>query len=137
MQIRDTRSGTDRVVPLTPPALEVVRRQPRRAESHFVFTKTNGLGYKDLRGSFHGAVRRSGVKDLVWHDLRRTCGSWLLQDETIDMDMKRVSVWLGHKSIATTEKIYAHLDTKALHRGVTKSGTSAVARDAEIIELFA
>jgi integrase len=53
---------------------------------------------------------------LIWHDLRRTCGCRLLQDHKLSM--KAVSEWLGHESIATTEKAYAFLKIEHLHAAV-------------------
>ena len=47
-----------------------------------------------------------GIKDLHVHDLRRSLGSWMLMN---GVDIAVVSRTLGHKSIAVTEKVYAHL----------------------------
>lgn len=53
------------------------------------------------------------IPDLVWHDLRRTCGCRLLQDRGFAME--RVSAWLGHSSVKVTEAAYAFLDVRHLH----------------------
>lgn len=41
-----------------------------------------------------------------FHDLRHTCASLLVQH---GIELKSVSVWLGHSSIAVTSDIYTHL----------------------------
>mgnify|MGYP002532575393 FL=1 len=41
-----------------------------------------------------------------FHDLRHTCASLLVQH---GVELKSVSVWLGHSSIAVTSDIYTHL----------------------------
>lgn len=53
------------------------------------------------------------IPDLIWHDLRRTCGCRLLQDRR--MSMEQVSKWLGHSSVKVTEKAYAFLEVMHLH----------------------
>ncbi len=53
------------------------------------------------------------IPDLIWHDLRRTCGCRLLQDH--DMSLEKVSKWLGHASPEITRKAYAFLEVQQLH----------------------
>ena len=62
------------------------------------------------------AARRAGINDLIWHDLRRTCGCRLLQD--YGASMKEVCDWLGHSSVLVTEQRYAFLRVDDLHRRV-------------------
>lgn len=59
------------------------------------------------------------IPDLIWHDLRRTCGCRLLQ--VWKMSMEEVSKWLGHSSVTQTEKVYAFLEVKQLHDAVATS----------------
>src|SRR5581483_6543371 len=87
--------------------------------------------YATLDKGLRAACRRAGVKDVRWHDLRRTCGCRLLQDHR--MSMEEVSAWLGHSSIAVTEKIYAFLEIDHLERGVAES-LERIARAADVKE---
>jgi len=50
--------------------------------------------------------RRAGISDASVHTLRKTCGSLLIQN---GVDIYRVSKWLGHSSVAVTEKHYVDL----------------------------
>ena len=59
------------------------------------------------------------IPDLIWHDLRRTCGCRLLQ--VWKLSMEEVSKWLGHSSVTQTEKVYAFLEVKQLHDAVATS----------------
>lgn len=106
-----TKTGTPREVPLTEEVVSVLRTLPHHINSPYVFCKRDGSRYGKLTRGLSGAANRAGVENLRWHDLRRTCGSWLLQG---GMDMKKVSQWLGHKSIAVTERSYAFLRTEDL-----------------------
>lgn len=56
------------------------------------------------------------IPDLIWHDLRRTCGCRLLQDHKLPIE--QVSRWLGHSSTQITERAYAFLDVRHLHASV-------------------
>ena len=116
----DTKTGTPRMVPLTAfnaVALETLRKLPRHISAPWVFAKPDGSRYLKVQKGIEGAVRRAGLKDVRWHDLRRTCGCWLLQS---GVDIFTVSRWLGHKSVSQTERAYAFLDSNALHRAVQK-----------------
>ena len=61
---------------------------------------------KVLDLSLIGKAADRGPLDLHVHDLRRSLGSWMLMN---GVDIAVVSRTLGHKSIAVTEKVYAHL----------------------------
>ena len=50
--------------------------------------------------------RLAGVNNASIHTLRKTCGSLLIQN---GVDIYRVSKWLGHSSVAVTEKHYVDL----------------------------
>lgn len=108
----NTKSGAPRTVPLKPEAITALRSIARHITSPFVFCNGEGERYLRVTRGLAGAARRAGIEDLRWHDLRRTCGSWLLQD---GVDIFRVSRWLGHKSVAVTERSYAFLDIADLH----------------------
>lgn len=59
----------------------------------------------DLSNRFRTKTKSQGY-DVRFHDLRHSCAS-ILADE--GMDMKDISVWLGHSSINVTSDIYVHL----------------------------
>ena len=57
---------------------------------------------------FKKEVRRLGIKNARFHDLRRTFGLSLIKQ---GMSIYKVSKLLGHKSVRTTEQHYAPLLT--------------------------
>ncbi|MGB7551056.1 MAG: tyrosine-type recombinase/integrase, partial [Chromatiaceae bacterium] len=65
-----------------------------------------GRPYETLRKSFAKACRLAGIEDLHPHDLRRTCGSWLVQS---GISIDRVSRLLRHGDVGLTARVYAHL----------------------------
>ena len=49
---------------------------------------------------------------LTWHELRRTTGCRLLQQDR--RSMEEVWKWLGHSSVLVTERAYAFLEEEQL-----------------------
>lgn len=76
-----------------------------KGESEYIFLGLEGKPLKDIKRSFHTALKRAGIKDFRWHDLRHTSASHLLMRGA---SMKAVKEHLGHTTIAMTER-YSHL----------------------------
>lgn len=110
-----TKTGSPRIIPLNEKAVEVLTNRPRFLHSAFVFTNDKGERYTTNRRSFTTACRDAKVTDLIWHDLRRSYGSWSLQR---GVDIHKVSKLLGHASVTITEKVYAFLDLENLRKAV-------------------
>jgi integrase len=60
---------------------------------------------KDVKRSFKTALKKAGIKDFRFHDLRHTSASHLLMRGA---SMKAVQEHLGHTTIAMTQR-YSHL----------------------------
>lgn len=114
------KGGIGRWVPILPRTEALLRALPRSRNSSYVFWTREGQRFFDVYQQLARVAKRIGIKDVRWHDLRRTCGCRLLQDYM--MPMERVSLWLGHSSVKVTEKVYAFLDIRHLHESV---GTGA------------
>ena len=65
---------------------------------------------------FTAAVKRAGIKDFHFHDLRHTFASHYLMEGG---DLKTLQVLLGHKSIVTTAK-YAHFVQQHLAKEIKR-----------------
>jgi integrase len=90
--LTETKTGRPRVVPLAPGL--------RPAEFPF------GLTDNELARDFRAARAAAGLPWLQFRDLRRTCGSWIVQRTK---SLKAAQDLLGHTSIAITARHYAHL----------------------------
>lgn len=69
-----------------------------------------------LKSGFRRAREAAGMPDIHFHDLRRSCGTLLIQR---GVPLHIVSRILGHTSTAVTEKVYAHLATRQMHDGLS------------------
>jgi integrase len=89
---------------LTAEAVEVVRAQLGKHHSH-VFTYrgepirwVNNIAWK-------GALRRSGIEDFRWHDLRHTWATFHMQAGTPLHVVQELGGWVSPKMVQR----YAHL----------------------------
>lgn len=126
-----TKSGRARVVPLPARSRTVLGTVPRRIDCDYVLVNpATGDRYVTMAKGLQGAMRRAKIKDLIWHDLRRTAGCrWLQRD---GKTMAEVSLLLGHSSIKVTEERYAFLEAEAVAEslsGRTKAGTCLTESD--------
>ena len=77
----------------------------RYIDSPYVFTDDKGNRFKDVKTSFHSALRRAGIKDFRFHDLRHTFASHLVMAR---IDLTTIKELFGHKDVTMTLR-YAHL----------------------------
>jgi site-specific recombinase XerD len=84
------------------------RAGDRWQASGFVFTtKTGGpLDAKNVTHRFQALVKRAGLPQQRFHDLRHACASLLLAQ---GLNLKDVSETLGHSRIAVTVDLYGHM----------------------------
>ncbi len=83
-------------------------RKSQKVLSMWVFPSPldKGKPIKDIRRSFQTVCKTAGVKELHFHDLRRTFATWLAMKTK---DIVLVQEMLGHSNVETTRRHYAHL----------------------------
>ena len=112
-----TKAKKELILPLSDWALDVLRGHPRHISSPYVFCKSSGRPYKDVRTGFKRALKRAGLDPSIRiHDLRHTFASWAIQD---GVDLALLKELLGHSTLVMVLR-YAHLDTKTLREGLQK-----------------
>ena len=134
LTLRDTKSGRTRYAHLTSSALAMLKNRQRGHPENLVFPAKGGGQRESVSKVFREVVNdlglNRGVTDrrdkIVFHSLRHTFASWLVQAGTPLYVVKEA---LGHKTLAMTER-YSHLapDHLAQTVDVIESGDSAHAR---------
>ncbi len=101
-----TKNGERREIPINETLRQTLQGLVRRLDTPFVFyDPRTGKPYKDVKRSFHTALRRAKIKDFRFHDLRHTFASHLVM---AGVDLTTVKELLGHKDLKMTLR-YAHL----------------------------
>ena len=80
----------------------------------FVLCNEEGKRFEDIGRSFETALRRSGITDFRFHDLRHTFAPTLIMEGE---DLNTVAELLGHKGLEMTRR-YAHLSPKFKKKAV-------------------
>ncbi len=108
----DTKNGDIRPLPLKGHALEqmggLFKNQAVGVE--WVFPgrpnrKTGEMGPIDLRAPWLAALKKAGIEDFRWHDLRHSAASYLAMNGA---SLNEIAAILGHKQLAMVQR-YAHL----------------------------
>ena len=113
----ETKNKKRHILPLNSKAWQVIKRRfKQRAEGcPYVFHR-NGRKVNSIRTAFENALKRAGIKDFHFHDLRHTFASRLVQKGA---DLYVVKELLNHSDITTTQR-YAHLRLDNLKKAVEK-----------------
>lgn len=100
----DAKCGEDIDISLSDFALTVLtRQQGRHPDSVFTYA---GKPIKHVNTkSWRGALKRAGIENFRWHDLRHTWASWLVQNGTPLYDLQEMGGWKS----ADMVRRYAHL----------------------------
>lgn len=77
-----------------------------------------GIGFEGVKSGWQRARVKAGYPEANFHDLRRSCGSILIQ---AGVPLHQVSKILGHSSTHVTEKRYAFLLDKQLTRSMNRA----------------
>ena len=118
----NTKNVDQREVPLNENVKRVLIQIKRHPKSEYVFCNTDGSQRKDIRFSFFTALKKSGIKEFRFHDLRHTFASHLVM---AGVDLNTVRELLGHKTIKMTLR-YSHLSPYHKRRAVDILGEKIV-----------
>jgi integrase len=105
--LRETKNGQIRVVPLAGPALALLREHAkvRRLDTDLLFPGARKGSPVDLRTPWETALKRAGIENFRWHDLRHSTASYLAMNGA---SLAEIAEVLGHKTLAMVKR-YAHL----------------------------
>jgi len=110
----DSKSGEGREVPINKAVKDVLIRIRKHPGSPYVFCDKEGNSYGDIKKSFFTALKKAGIIDFRFHDLRHTFASHLVM---AGIDLNTVRELMGYKSLEMTLR-YAHLSPDHKKRAV-------------------
>jgi len=73
--------------------------------------------------AWKNALKRAGIKNFRWHDLRHTWASWHVQSGTSLQELQQLGGWASFEMVLR----YAHLSSDHL-KGAAITGTNLVHR---------
>lgn len=120
IKVEDGKGGYTRYVPMYPTARKEIAKLLLKGKSEYLIHDKKGNPFEDVKKSFNSAVRRAGLHDVHFHDLRRTfatLGALYAHVEEKDMQML-----LGHASIVTTMKHYVMSTKESKEEAIKRTG---------------
>jgi integrase len=116
--LHETKNGDIRVLPLVGHALNLMKdhAKVRRIDTDLVFPGHNPQQPIDLRAPWEVALRRAGIDDFRWHDLRHSCASYLAMNNATLAEIAEV---LGHKTLSMVKR-YTHLSAAHTNKIITR-----------------
>ena len=114
-----TKNGTPTGVPLNSDAVAVLRAQLGKHHRLCFTYKGKSIRWKLTNSAWHTALRKAGIKDFRFHDLRHTWASWHRQAGTSCDELKDLGGW---KSRVMVDR-YAKFATEHLAVAAARIGT--------------
>ena len=108
LKVKDTKNGEDRVVPLSNKTLSILQSLPRLGEAVF------NASHSSLQNAWKRLIRRSGLNDLHFHDLRHEAISRFIEKGLTIPEAASIS---GHKTQSMLLR-YAHPDLSNIQKKV-------------------
>lgn len=105
-------------IPLSNEAVEILKKEVGK-NSKYVFTY-RGKPIKGVRTSWDAALKRAGIENFRWHDLRHTWASWHVQNGTPLAVLKELGGWSDISMVL----IYAHLSPEHLRQYADNSNVT-------------
>jgi integrase len=137
LKLPDTKAGRVHYLPLSAPALALLREVPKVESNPFVLPgKLPGAHLVNVSKPWNRVRAAAGVEDVRLHDLRRTVGSWLAQAGNSLHLIGRV---LNHSNQSTTA-VYARFGEDSVRaaleqHGARIMGAAGLTPTAEVAEL--
>lgn len=111
INIKQSKGKKDRIVPLSQPILELLRKYYLEFKpKEYLFNGQNSIKYTS--GSCNKLVKHYLGNEFHFHLLRHSCFTNLLENGT---DLRIIQKIAGHSNVKTTE-IYTHVSTNILNK---------------------
>ena len=110
----NAKNNESRMIPINQTLYQELLELSQKANGEYVFSNRDGRPFKDIKKGFSSALKRAGIKDFRFHDLRHTFGSHLVMQ---GVGLRTVQQLMGHKEIRMTMR-YSHLSPEYVQKAV-------------------
>jgi len=107
----EMKSGITIGIPLNATVIKLIKKQ-QGLHSVYVFCYQGRPVKKASTRSFRKALKRSGIADFRWHDLRHTWASWHVMNGTPLHVLQELGGWASYDMVLR----YAHLSAEHLRQ---------------------
>jgi integrase len=116
--LEETKNHERRILPLAGHALQLVKDMAsvRRIDTHLLFSSSAPDRPADVRYHWNTALRKAGIENFRFHDLRHTAASALAMNGA---SLAEIADVLGHKTLQMVKR-YAHLSEAHTARVVAR-----------------
>jgi len=116
-----SKNGEALAIRLSNKAVTVLKAQEGRSE-RFVFPNKD-KPFRDFKNGWHSALKRAGITDFVWHDLRHTWAAWHVMNGTSLQELQQLGGWKSYSMVLR----YAHLAPE--HLAKVANNVKPISRD--------
>lgn len=102
-------------VPLNEDAVAILRKQIGK-HHQFVFTYAGNRIIQCSTKAWQKALKRAGIENFRWHDLRHTWASWHVQSGTSLQELQQLGGWSSFDMVLR----YAHLSSDHLRKAAER-----------------
>lgn len=115
------KNGRPLSIPLNETAYEVLSKRNRHKarDPEWVFAYGGRPVHRSNTRAFRNALKRAGIENFRWHDLRHTWASWHIQKGTHTAAVREMGGWSDDRMVQR----YAHLSTKHLRKVADNIGS--------------
>jgi integrase len=114
-------------VPLSVAAVAVIREQLGKHVTHVFSYKGNSVTQVNTK-TWHTTLKKVGITEFRWHDLRHTWASWHVQSGTPLHVLQELGAW---ESVEMVRK-YAHLSSEHLTQYVDRFSTIQAGKGSKV-----
>lgn len=104
--LEETKNGDRRVLPLSGLALELIKKHSkvRKINTDLLFSGQKPQKPIEIKKSWEAALKKAGILDFRFHDLRHSCASYLAMNGASAGEIAEV---LGHRTLQMVKR-YSH-----------------------------
>jgi integrase len=114
--VLNTKNNESRVIPINQTLYEELNSLSNGPKGEHVFYSRYGRPFRDAKEGFAAALKRAGIDDFRFHDLRHTFGSHMVMQ---GVDLRTVQQVMGHKDIKMTMR-YSHLSPEYVQQAIER-----------------